>query len=237
MNVEDTQQIEPSSTLDIMNYPYPLREEDHNHQSLSAQFERFSFQPSTQRQHTDPFTPRAHQSTPQPTTPTEDLHRLAHQFGLTSLVDSPHSIDVDESISPLPTYHRRRTPRRPSTPSSTATGVPSRTPSNVRSQRQAGARLQTQPAHRREIEAIVERTERRIAEHMLAAAAGGKSASLLLADEEYEHAGAVQPVPDEQLLCPRQPLSYRGRLDLGRERQWVEKPIRVRRATKMRRHV
>jgi hypothetical protein len=79
------------------------------------------------------------------------------------------------------------------------------------------------------MDAIVERSERRIAAHVLAAS-GGPSMSVPLAGEAYDRAGAVRPVSDEVLLCSRPALSYRGRMDLGGERQWVEKPIRLRRA-------
>ena len=213
-----------------MSYPFPLRENDsHNYESLSAQFSQFSLQAVPGRHPQPSHRTRPHQP--------DELNRLAHQFGLTSLADSP-SNEADEPNSQPPRYRRRSTLRRPSTSSSSecvsASSASSLSASSVAvAHAQSGEPLPRQSARVRDAAARVEQAPSSTPSNPAASESGrstplswdGDEGISMNDDEDQDHAG--EGLSDELLL-------YRRHISLTGE-DWVDRPVRVRRSTKMRR--
>jgi len=192
-------------------------------------FHGYSVQPTSRRspaafnRSTASVSPYCYSSDPQPVSST-DLSLLAHQFSQQSIRYDPWSATT--------AYSSPASQQRQITESSTGYYHSSQTLSDcshlsTRSQRQAHTRLQCQPAHRREINSLVDRMVATGEQCFICSPSAEDYASTPSVDEEADDMGDLDfRQPDR----PGQTLSYRRSSDFSKTPNYVAKSIRVRKA-------
>jgi hypothetical protein len=171
---------------------------------------------------------------------TADLHQLSWSLTYTSLDQEPYSqVDyenkpiMDNFAEPLSPSNPQRHITRP-LPSSD-----SQDPrlNSLRTQRKNLARSQTQRSHLRDVEALVQRLNSASSPEFPTAASiseGTSSVALAAMLEEDENEESSNNRPLDTVARQMVSAGYRRSYELKSDRNWVEKPIRIRKNNKRR---